>query len=261
MTIFSKEMRQGRNSLIIWTVFLSVMLGLCIVAFPQMKEQMATVSDSFAQMGAFSEAMGMEQMNFGNFQDYFAVELGYILGLIGAIYAGILGIKLLAGEEGGHTAEFLLTHPITRKRVVGEKLGALVIQVVILNVIVCAICFGLFAAIDEDVDNKNMIMLFASNALMHLEIAGIAFGVSAFLRRNNYGVGIGIGAIAYFLNIFANLLEDYEWLKYITPMGYTDSAPILHDGTLETGYIGSGMVILLVFVVIGLIKYSKKEIH
>lgn len=41
-----------------------------------------------------------------------------------------------------------------------------------------------------------------------LEPGGIAFGLSAFLRRNNYGLGIGIGAGAYCLNLFSDLVEE-----------------------------------------------------
>ena len=55
---------------------------------------------------------------------FYGTECGNILGLGGAFFAAITGMSLLAGEEGGHTAEFLLTHPLGRTRIAGEKLAA-----------------------------------------------------------------------------------------------------------------------------------------
>ena len=34
------------------------------------------------------------------------------------------------------------------------------------------------------------------------------YGISAFIRRGNLGIGLGLAAIFYFLNIIANLLSS-----------------------------------------------------
>ena len=56
MTLFLHEMRRSRLSLIIWSAALSFMLLICVIIYPEMKEQMGELSDMFANMGAFSDA-------------------------------------------------------------------------------------------------------------------------------------------------------------------------------------------------------------
>ena len=59
---------------------------------------------------------------------------------------------------------------------------------------------------------------------MQLVLAGICFGISAFLRNGSLGIGLGLALGMYFLNIIANLTSGAEFLKYITPFGFADVA-------------------------------------
>ena len=152
MTIFLHELRQNKIALIIWSVAISYMLGICVIIYPEMSSQMGDISEMFADMGAFSSAFGMDQLNFGEFMGYFAVECGNVLGLGGALFASIVGASALAKEEKDHTAEFLLTHPISRTRIITEKLTAAFTQVCILNVSVIATSFLSIAVVNVKFD-------------------------------------------------------------------------------------------------------------
>ena len=113
--------------------------------------QMGEMEDMFAQMGDFTAAFGMDKVNFGEFSGYFAIECGNVLGLGGAIFAALLGISALSKEEKEHTSEFLLTHPVSRKRVAFEKLASLFCQIIILNVFVFASAFFAMVIISEKI--------------------------------------------------------------------------------------------------------------
>lgn len=84
MTILKHELRQGRNSLMIWTAVIAFMLGVCIIIYPEMSRQMDDIGEAFANMGGFSAAFGMDKINFGEFIGFFGVECGNVLGLGGA---------------------------------------------------------------------------------------------------------------------------------------------------------------------------------
>ena len=122
MTVFLHELRSNRLALIIWSLAIAYMLGICVIIYPEMASQMEDISTMFADMGSFTEAFGMDQLNFGEFMGYFGVECGNVLGLGGALFASIIGASALAKEEKDRTAEFLLTHPLSRKRIITEKL-------------------------------------------------------------------------------------------------------------------------------------------
>ena len=260
MTVFKHELRQGRSALIIWTAAISFMLGVCIVIYPEMSTQMGDISAMFADMGSFSQAFGMDRINFGEFLGFFGVECGNVLGLGGAFFAALLGISALAKEEKEHTAEFLLTHPVSRTRVITEKLCAVIVQIVIMNLAVIAVTALSVLIIGEEADIKIFALLFLSFFLMQLEVAAVTFGISAFLRRGNLGIGLGLAAVFYFMNIVANLIDETKFLKYITPFGSTESADIIADGALNGGYLAVGMALAAIGVILAFWKYGRKDI-
>lgn len=260
MTVLKHEIKSGRVPLIIWAAAVAFLLSLCIFIYPEMAGQMDELSETFSRMGEFSQAFGMDQISFGEFTDFFGVECGNVLGLGGAFFAALLGISALAKEEKEHTAEFLLTHPRSRISIITEKLLAVIFQIVVFNIIVIAVAAVSIVAVGESPEIKKIALLFAAYFILQIETACICFGISAFIRRGAPGIGLGIAAMFYFLSIIANLTENAEFLKYITPFGYASGADIIAKGSLRGEYIAVGAAIAAVSTVSGFVKYSKKDI-
>lgn len=261
MTLIKHELKQGKLTLIIWTAVIAFMLALCILIYPEMGSQMEDVSGMFAEMGGFSAAFGMDRLNFGEFIGFFGIECGNVLGLGGAFFAALTGISALSREEKEQTAEFLLTHPVSRRNIVGGKLCALLVQIILLNLAVIAVTALSVFFIGESPDWEILALLFLAYFILQIEVASICFGISAFIRRGGLGAGLGIAALFYFLNIVANLTEDAEFLKYITPFGYTESADIITNETIDMAYLSVGLALTAIGLVAAFIKYCKKDIH
>ena len=260
MTLMRHELKQGKKSLTIWTVAIGFLLAVCVFMFPEMKGEMDGVSDMFASMGSFTEAFGMDRINFGSLIGFYAVECGNILGLGGAFFAALCGVSILAKEEKEHTAEFLLTHPVIRTRIIAEKLLAVMIQIIIMNILVCVLSIASIAFIGETIPWKEILLLHLAFLFLQIEIAGICFGISAFLRRGGLGTGLGIAAVMYFLNIIANISDSAKFLKYITPFGYTEGADIVSNVSLDTGLVLIGMLYCVIGIGVAFMKYCKKDI-
>lgn len=261
MTLVKHELRQGKTSFFIWTASLGFLLTICVFLFPEMKGQMEGVNDMFASMGSFTEAFGMDRLNFGTLIGFYAVECGNILGLGGAFYAALCAVGILSHEEKDKTAEFLLTHPISRKRVITEKLIAVLIQITAMNIIIYALAVGSIAAIGEAIPLKEISLLHIAYYMLQLELSAICFGISAFLRKGSVGIGLGIAAIMYFLNLIANIADVAEFLKYITPFGYCEGADIVSNGSLDGTLIVIGAVVGISGIIIAYLKYMKKDIN
>lgn len=260
MVLLKHELKQGRIALLIWTAVISFMLAVCIFIYPEMKGQMNELSGMFADMGSFSSAFGMDKINFGEFTGFFGVECGNVLGLGGAFFAALLGIAALAGEEKEKTAEFLLTHPVSRWKVVWEKLFSVLLRIVILNVVVIGVSALSILIVGESPEIKPMALLFLAYFILQIEIASICFGISAFISRGGLGIGLGLAAFFYFLNIISNLTEEANFLKYITPFGYTESANIIADGSMEIKYMAVGLVLTALGIAAAFYRYSRKDI-
>lgn len=260
MTVLFQELKRNKLSLIIWSAAISFMLGICVIIYPEMSSQMGEISEMFADMGSFSAAFGMDKINFGEFSGYFGIECGNTLGLGGAFFAAILGICALSKEEKDRTAEFLLTHPISRKRIILEKLLCAYFQIVILNLTAMAVTSIAILAIGETIKLSTLFLLFLGYFLLQIQICSICFGISAFLKGNGLGIGLGISLAFYFLNILSNLSEKAEILKYISPFSYSDGSAIVSSNELEIKYLAVGLILSVIGIVLGFIKYSKKDI-
>ena len=212
-------------------------------------------------MGSFTAAFGMDRLNFGTLTGFYAVECGNVLGLGGAFYAALCAVGILSKEEKERTADFLLTHPVSRTRIITEKLIAVLIQITAMNIIIYALSVGSIAAVGEEIPWKEISLLHIAYYLLQLELAGICFGISAFLHRGSVGIGLGIAAVMYFLNLIANISETAEFLKYITPFGYCEGADIVSSGNLDGAKLAVGAVIGISGIVIAYLKYTKKDIR
>ncbi len=261
MTLVKHELKQGRASFIIWTAAIGFLLAVCIFLFPEMKGQMDSVNDVFASMGSFSEAFGMDRLNFGTLTGFYAVECGNVLGLGGAFYGALCAVGILSKEEKDKTAEFLLAHPVSRKRILTEKLLAVLLQITAMNLLIYLISVGSIAAVGETVPWKEISLLHLAYYLLQLELAGLCFGVSSFLRKGSVGAGLGIAVMMYFLNLIANIADTASFLKYITPFGYCDGADIVANGRLDGTMVAIGAAIGIGGIVIAYLKYTRKDIH
>lgn len=261
MTIMNHELRQGKISFAIWTASISFLLVVCILIFPEMQGNMDGMGELFSSMGSFTAAFGMDRLNIGTLTGFYAIECGNILGLGGAFFASLIGISALSKEEHDKTAEFLLTHPVSRVRIISEKLAAILAQITAMNLILLALSLLSMKLIGEIIPWKEILLMHGAYYLLQLELAGICFGISAFLHRGSMGIGIGLAAIMYFLNLIANMTEHAKFLKHITPFGYCEGADIIANGRLDTGLAAAGMLFAVIGIVAAYWKYIRKDIR
>ena len=133
------------------------------------------------------------------------------------------------------------------------------IQIVILNLLVFLMSIASIAFINEKIMWQEIGYLHLAYFLVQIVLAGICFGISAFIRGSGLGVGIGLATVMYFINIVANITESAKDLKYITPFGFADGADIIANVDLNWKMVA----INLMFAMIGLLAaywmYRKKD--
>ena len=261
MIMMKHELRQGRKAFLIWTAAIGFLLVVCVFLFPEMKGQMEEINDAFSSMGSFTVAFGMDQLNFGTLKGYYAIECGNVLGMGGAFFASLCAAGMLSKEEKEKTADFLLTHPVSRRRIVSEKLLALLWQVTILHLIIYGLSAVSMLMVGENVPWKEMSLLHLAYYLLQLEMTGICFGISAFMKRGSIGTGLGLAALMYALNLMANITDSAAFLKYITPFGYCDGTVIVNDGVLEAKKVLIGMLFGVVGIVTAYWRYERKDLQ
>ena len=261
MSIFRNELKRGWISAVIFGGIISFMLAVCVLIYPEMKGQMNEMNQMFSEMGAFSEAFGMDQLDFGTLVGYYGVECGNVLGIGGALFSAFLGIRALSGEEAGRTAEFLLTHPVRRSRLIMEKLLAVLAQIISLNLLIVLPVMLSFAIIGESVPLQEFVLIHLAYLILQIEIALLCFGLSGLLRGNGIAIGMGLAMGLYFLSLVANITESAEFLRYITPFSYAAASDIVSDLSLDIWLILLGLGYGVALTVGGSLYYLKKDIY
>lgn len=259
MTIFKKELRTNAVGCCIWTLAIGGLMALCVGLYPSMAGQMEEVSALFAQMGDFSAAFGLDTLPLGSLTGFYGTECGNLLGLGGAFYAALTAVGMLAGERGGGTAEFLLTHPVSRLRVGLEKLAALAVLVLALNAVCLACGAGAAAAVEGEADWPALLRFHGAMLLMQWQVGGICFGLSALLRRGGAGIALGLTALLYFAGLLINLDDRLNALRFFTPYYYADAARVLSGQPLAAALL-SGCTTGVLCAALGLWWFCRRDI-
>ena len=260
MTLLLHELRRGRTSLIVWSLSISLMIFICMLMFPEMKMQVDEMDKMFSSLGSFTAAFGLNKISLGDPMGFYGIEGGNILAIGGGFFAALLGIGALANEEKNRTAEFLLTHPISRTQIVWEKWLAMIAQLFIVNAIIIVFSVSSFYFIGEAIPWKTFWLMHAAYLLMQIEIACICFAISAFISRSGLGIGLGLAGLLYFISIIANLTKEAEFLRYFSPFSYADAASIIAEGKVDITLITIAVICCSVSTFIAFWQYKRKDI-
>ncbi|WFR57980.1 ABC transporter permease subunit [Anaerocolumna sp. AGMB13025] len=227
MTVLVHELKMNLKNFLIWFLSIAALCGGCIFLFPVVKDSMKEMSDSYANMGGFSAAFGLDKLSLATIEGFFATEIGTMYALGAAMYAALLGIGMFSKEEVWHTSEFLHTLPLGRNSIITSKLGAGVILLTFFDLLNFLIFLFSFIGIGEKVDIKPIAVYMLVQYIMHLEVAVICFAISALSKRNQSGAGLGLVLILYMLDLISRITDKMEKLKYATPFYYSNSSDII----------------------------------
>jgi ABC-2 type transport system permease protein len=162
---------------------------------------------------------------------------GEVFSLVGPIAAivllGTMGARALAGEEEGRTMGLLLSNPVSRSRVVIEKVVAMVAHSILFGLVTAlATWIGvLIAGIDEfGIGEIASISLLLS--LFGLVFGGIALGVSAATgsRRAATSTTTGVALATWFMYSFLVLSDRTDFLARFSPFQWYLGGDPLLDG-------------------------------
>lgn len=259
MMIFKHELKENYKMLLIWSLIIGALTITFMTMYKSLEPDIAGIADTYANMGSFSSAFGMDKIEFTTALGFYGIEAGAMLSICGSMFGAMTGISVLSKEEYGHTAEFLLTHPVSRKRVALEKLFYVWMQVILFNMICLGAAVVSFGIIGEKIEFKPLLLFHAAQLVMHLEIACICYAVSAFCKRLNTGIGLGFAAVLYFVSIMYNITEDAEKLKYITPFVYADAGTVISEEAIDMGLMGIGIGVMAVCMILGIFWYDRKD--
>ncbi|WP_312470620.1 ABC transporter permease subunit [Neobacillus sp.] len=263
MNIFLHELRAYRKSTIIWSISLTLIVVFYLSLYPSFAhdaEEFTKILEGYPE--AIRNALGINLGGFFTILGFYCFPLSFIT-LCGAIQAMNLGTSIVSKEVREKTADFLLTKPVTRTKILTSKLLAALTAIILTNIVyLAAASIMAFQVKTEDFSFKLFIML--SLTLFFVQLIFLALGliISVIVSKLKSVLTVSLGTVFafYFLGMLSGTPGE-EAKRYISPFKYFDTAYIMKHASYESSFLIAGAIIIILAIVASYFVYTKKDIH
>ncbi len=260
MVLTRQEIKMNLRSLLIWAFCVGGMCLGCLLLYDSVRESMDGMGELFADMGAFSAALGMDKVNIGTLEGYYAVEISIMLSLGGAMFAAMLGAGLLAKEEEGHTTEFLNALPLRRGSILAEKYTAFLVQLALFHGICTALILCGFQCMGQMPCWESFLKYHGAVFFMCAEVGTVCFLLSVLCRKRPLGAAVGLTVALYMLDLMCRVVPALEKMKYFTPFYYCSGADIFSGERAGALGWGIGIGVTALALAGAFCKYRRKDL-
>ena len=262
-SVLLKTLRDTGRSLLWWSIGLAGLVALMVSVFPTVRDN----PELNKLVKQYPEAL-KAFISFGGEVDYtsgagylgselfaFMIPLLFLVAAIGA------GARAIAAEEEKGTLELLLANPISRRQVLLEKLGALVLELLTLGAVLwISLLIGSLAATMK-VSAANLGAGSASATLLAVTYGTIALFVGAATGKRGLATGVAaaLAVAAYVLNSLAPLVSELKPLQKASPVYYYTAGDPLRHG-LHAVHVGVLAGIAAVATVLALAAFDRRDL-
>jgi ABC-2 type transport system permease protein len=263
-SVFGKTLWDQRRGLLGWSLGVLAFVALSLAFYPAIRTNATQFQEVIDQM---PEAL--RTLFLGEVTDITS-PVGYLNGRLFAttvpvlylVFAISAGTRAIAGEEEAHTLDLLLSMPISRRRIVLEKLAAIGAALMGLSVmlwlslVVLDVPFGLDVGLGALA--AATVHLFALSAMFGA--LGLALGVLTGRRAVAGGVTTAIAVAGFVLASIAPLTPSTAWLRFLSPVHYySGETPLLHG--IDPGGLAVLTGLTVVLLVAGVVLFDRRDVR
>ncbi len=263
MNVFLHELRAYRKSTIIWALSLCGLILMFMSLYPAFTQDVEATKEVF---NGFPEALRAAlNISLGNFFTIYGFY-GYLLGfaiLTGAVQAMNLGTGVISKEVAGKTADFLLSKPITRTRVVTAKLAAALTALVITNIVFIAVSYLVALSVaEESFDAQTFLVMASTLFLVQLMFLALGALFSVIIPKIKSVISVSLPTVfgLYIVGMVGEVLEN-ESFRYITPFKYYDITYMIEHAGLEGRFLALEAAFVVLAIAACYVIYLKKDVR
>jgi len=263
MNVLKRELRANFKGLLIWCAAAVFMIGAGMSKFSGLTAGDMRLNELVAGMPkAVQMFIGGGLFDLSKASGYYGMMYMYLL-LMAAIYAVTLGAGTIAKEERDRTTEFLMVKPLSRQRIILEKLTAVLINTVIYDLCSLFVTIVVLSALDKD---ENMVSSIVTLTLGMLFVQLIFISLGSALasvykdakRATELSVSFLLGT--YFIHIAMGMTDRLGFLRVLTPFDYFDTAKIVSGSSLSWEYVVLSILLVVLLTSITFIAYQKRDL-
>lgn len=194
-------------------------------------------------------------------EGFYSFVFSFVL-LCGAIQAMNLGTAIVSKEVRDKTADFLMTKPVSRLRILTSKLLAAVTALIITNIIYLGLTILAAVAVVNVFNLKIFFMISVTMFFVQLIFLALGIMISIFAGKIRSVISVSLSTVFgfYILGSLGSFLGE-ERVRYISPFRYFDPAYIIQHAAYERSYVIVGIVVIIVAIAGSYLVYIKKDVH
>ncbi len=263
MHIFRRELTSHRKSLIIWLISIILLLVASMAKYGTLASGGQAIQELLAQFPAAVQAIvGMDGLNIGTVSGYYGTVFSY-LAVMAAIHAGLLGAELLSKEEIDKTTEFLYVKPISRARIISEKVIAGLALLLVINLVTLGASFASVAGFISVNEIARELLLFGA-ALGLIQLVFFSVGLCAAAVSTNSKLPSKLVAgyifVAYILSVVIKLAPNLDILRVISPFMYFEAKHVLANNSLDGWYVTLSLLIVAIALPATYWFYTRRDL-
>jgi len=263
MNIFLHELKAYRKSIIIWAGSMAALAVMYIFIFSSIPiNEIESFKNLIRSMPeGLRKALSIYVDSISTLEGFYSFVFVYVV-LCGAIQAMNLGVSIVSKEISEKTADFLLTKPVKREKILTCKLLAALASVTITNIIYWAITIPMTFTVKSEFSMKIFLMISATLFFVQLMFIALGVVVAVITGKIKSVISISLSTVFGFfiIGMLGSVLGD-EAVRYITPFKYFDLAYITQNAAYEISFIIVGILFVIAAIVTSFLVYVKKDIH
>jgi len=261
MNIIIRELKANLKSFLIWVVSLISIYAMASTEYSIFAAD-PTILEAMESLEFIFEIMGTSLTNITSPEGYLSILSIYIF-LPLSIFAGLLGSNIISKEERAKTAEYLFTLPVSRSKVLVNKVIVGVIYSLLMDILLMVgliVSFGRFGATESFYDFIWYMGL--TVFILELIFMSIGMAMSAILKqyKKSGSVTLGYMMFAFMLSMLMGMTDKLDFLKYITPFQYFPVNDLL-DNKIDLFFVLLSGGIIVAGISSTFIFFKKRDLY
>lgn len=262
-SVLLKTLRDSRRALTWWALGLCGLVSMIVAVFPSVRGNASLnklVQDYPKALKAFIAFGG--SVDYTSAAGYLGSELfSFMVPLLLLVAAIGAGARAIAGEEEQGTLDLLLANPISRRRLILEKLGALGAEMTFLGVVLfVALAIGARLS-GMKIGLANLAAATLDASLLALLFGALALLVGCAVGRRGLAVAVAAAAAvaAYLVNALAAIVSALEPVQKLSPFyHYVAGDPLRHG--LAPGHAAVLAMVAVAIAALAPVVFERRDL-
>ena len=262
MNIFWHELKDNFKSLLIWALGIIFMVAGGMSKYSAASQSGQSMNEIMSKMPRYIQSLfGISSFDLSLATGFYGVLFLYLV-IMAVIHASLLGALIISKEERDKTSEFLYSKPISRRKIITQKVGAGFVLIILLNSVTLFSSLVIVSMFSKGENVASIIIpLMIGLLILQLLFYSLGLGTSSLQPNPKSASSVVSGLLLFFFFLYKliDMTPKLDLLKYFTPFAYFDAQKIINSGINQVYVILSALIITSMLMT-SYVFYGKRDL-